>query len=474
MKTIVNNNQTNLEALNFINEVIKGSKFENHVYCMEGCARDFYLGEDIYSINLCVDLYNGCNEFAKFLIEKDGSLKEHNPLCYDDERYAYATLYNIKGADDAVLIEIETMEKDNESYSNKKHELASIKEHALTKAFTIDALYVNISNGDIYDPLGYAKHDINNKLIRTSINADELFEKNPEKMLNAIQSACDNNYSIEKSTWFSIIKNANKLSSNKKIDLEIEFELAATSNKFSTYLRYMLRSGLLQYIMPHVYSLTMVKKTDEYDTDMFEHTLQVIDKCPIESDIQFAALFHDTGKYQVEKTNEFGFVTHYNHEALSGRIAYETLKNLGFSDITAKRVKNIVELHGRFMNKSDVSPSLKTLKTLKSDAGDNLEAVFKLMEANNLSRNEKYQKPKQVSIARDLIEKIEKRESLLATRKILPINGKDLMDRFNLKPSQTIGVVFSKVNDAFKKNINMSKEDCFKVAENELKKLNAI
>ena len=467
-------NDVNIQALNYIKETIKGSKFDKHVYCMEGCARELFLGEKIQLIKLGVDLMNGCVELSRFLAKMNDSIDDSNPLTYDDEKYAYVMLKGINGNDNKVFVEIETMEKESGYTYFETHEIGTLKEHAATKTFTFDTLYINLSDGMAYDPLEIALDDINNKLIRTTKNADYVFGKNPEKMLMALQQACDNDFSIEKKTWLAIIKHAKDLKTSNLKDLEVELEVASSSKKFSTYVRYLMRSGILQVIMPYVYSLKLVSKTEEYDTDMFEHTLQVIDKLPNKSNLKMAALFHDTGKYLVEKETSNGGVSHYNHAALSGKISYETLTKLGYSDIVCKKIRKIIELHEKFFTKKDICPPLVTIKNFKKEAGDDIENALLLIDADNMCKSVNSQKPNQINLVRKALENIEEREKKESIRQILPINGKDLMDKFKLKPCSTIGLVFGKINEMFKLNPKMTKDDCLKAAEDELKKLNVI
>lgn len=151
-----------LDITGYIGCIIKGTPFEDHTYAVGGSVRDFYMGNDIKDIDLVIDLPDGGVNFANWC-------KEHgytsNVVLY--ETYGTAMFHLHQFPDEEIECVMTRGEKylDNGS-RNPTVEFADINEDAFRRDLTINALYYNVSTGEIIDPTGYGKRDIDNKICR--------------------------------------------------------------------------------------------------------------------------------------------------------------------------------------------------------------------------------------------------------------------------------------------------------------------
>lgn len=143
----------------YIGGIIKGTSFENHIFAVGGSVRDLCMGNDIKDIDLVIDLPNGGVDFANW--------------CKDQGYTKTVVIYETYGTAAMKILnqDIECVMTRGEKYldngtRNPTVEFADLKEDAFRRDLTINALYYNISTGEILDPTGYGIKDIENKIIR--------------------------------------------------------------------------------------------------------------------------------------------------------------------------------------------------------------------------------------------------------------------------------------------------------------------
>ena len=144
---------------NYIGDIIKDTPWYQHVYIVGGSVRDFYMGNDIKDIDLVIDLPNGGVDFANWCKEQ-GYTK--TVVIY--ETYGTAAMKILNQDIECVMTRGEKYLDDGTR--NPTVEFADLKEDAFRRDLTINALYYNVSTGEILDPTGYGIKDIENKIIR--------------------------------------------------------------------------------------------------------------------------------------------------------------------------------------------------------------------------------------------------------------------------------------------------------------------
>lgn len=144
---------------NYIRDIIKDTPWYQHVYIVGGSVRDFYMGNDIKDIDLVIDLPNGGVDFANWCKEQ-GYTK--TVVIY--ETYGTAAMKILNQDIECVMTRGEKYLDDGTR--NPTVEFADLKEDAFRRDLTINALYYNVSTGEILDPTGYGMKDINDKICR--------------------------------------------------------------------------------------------------------------------------------------------------------------------------------------------------------------------------------------------------------------------------------------------------------------------
>ena len=144
---------------NYIGDIIKDTPWYQHIYIVGGSVRDFYMGNDIKDIDLVIDLPNGGVDFANWCKEQ-GYTK--TVVIY--ETYGTAAMKILNQDIECVMTRGEKY-LDNGT-RNQTVEFADLKEDAFRRDLTINALYYNVSTGEILDPTGYGMKDINDKICR--------------------------------------------------------------------------------------------------------------------------------------------------------------------------------------------------------------------------------------------------------------------------------------------------------------------
>ena len=251
-----------------LKEIISGSIFENHVFCVGGCCRDEILGYEIKDIDIAVDLPNGGIDFANWLFEN--KFLSRIPVTYPT--YSTAQFHLSKFPD----LELEAVQTRKEKYEDKSNRnpttaYGSIKEDCLRRDLTINSLYKNVSTGEFLDITGFGFQDIKDKVIRTPVNPDETFDDDPLRMLRCIRFASRYNWNISNETWNGIIKNVDRLEIITRERVCDEFNKMLKCNHLSYAISMLYESGLYKHIIGDIGCDSQYKKIistiDRLDTN---------------------------------------------------------------------------------------------------------------------------------------------------------------------------------------------------------------
>jgi poly(A) polymerase/tRNA nucleotidyltransferase (CCA-adding enzyme) len=223
--------------------------------------------------------------------------------------------------------------------------------------------------------------------------------------------------------------------------------------------------GLLDRILPEIYRLKGVKQGIQHFGDVYEHTLSTLDKTHPIALHRLAALFHDCGKPYTRMVKN-KMVHFYNHENIGGTLAKMALTNLKFSNAEINKIVIAIREHMRFKQFGDKCPSKKAIrKLIASVTEDNLDITLDLMHADNISHAKNYCMENQIPL---VIEELKTLDTKEVEKVPLPIDGKDIMKEFNLKPSPIVGECLKLAEDVYFENPNATKEEYFKYIKNKL------
>lgn len=454
-----------IKLTNLIQQCIKGTHFEGKVYYVGGCIRDLLLGQKVKDIDIVVEMRNGGILFAGFMAMRNQCYAVNtNPVVFETYGTAKFQLYKDEDLKD---IEIECVQTRKEQYRKESRNpdtvFGTIQEDAARRDLTINALYYNISTEQIFDFNKKGLDDLCNQVIRTPSDPDIIFNDDPLRILRVIRFSTRLGWGIDKDTWLGMIKNVNRLEIVSQERISDEISKILLCSKPSVGIRKMYYCGVLNKVMPDIYDTNFAYESKNPMVTTFDHTMNVLDETQPYLESRLAALFHDVGKVITDKDRTV------NPDNFSGEIAAADLKLMKFPNHIIKSVQTAIEYHRIFKIYADgVVPPDKKIRKFMNLCGNDIGTVVDLMNANNLHST--YGKKKRQVY--DLLNRIEELEDIDKMANIkLPINGKDIMEEFKLKPSPIIGVLLEAVKDAYFENPNITKDECFEVVENKIKSL---
>jgi tRNA nucleotidyltransferase (CCA-adding enzyme) len=308
-----------------------------------------------------------------------------------------------------------------------------VEEDLVRRDFTINAMAMPLDGGELIDPLG-GREDLGNKIIR--MTSPTSFEEDPLRMLRAVRFAARFQFEIEPKTLQSIKDHAPLIDS---VSVErIAEELNKTllqPEKPSRGVRLMQSTGLLKQILPELEATVGVEQPGGYHAyDVFEHTARAIDESPPSLRIRLAAMFHDIAKPQAKQLTEDG-ATFYGHETTGARRAAKIMRRLRYSNELAQEVTTLVERHMFTVPSTD-----KGLRRLiRRVTPELIYDLLELRRADIIAQGR--------GGTTDDVDEFEKRiRDEIAKKppfgvKDLALNGRDIMELFNIPESPLVGEV---------------------------------
>ena len=434
------------KTIKTIQTAIKNTKFEGQVFIAGGHCRDQIMKRSSKDVDIVVALPNGGIELANFLHK---SLKlAHAPVVF--ERFGTAQLI-IDGE------EVEFVMSRKESYNgidrNPDVILGSINDDVARRDFTINSLLFDVSNGNIIDLVNGSK-DIENRLIKTTSDPMVIFKDDPLRIMRAIRFATVLDFHIEEATMNAIKLFVPSLSKISKERIRDEFIKILSSDNVRFGVELLMDTGILSWMVPEFANVDSVKNQGKWHTkDLRNHILDVISNIKSTWRHRLAALLHDIGKPKTMTIDETG-VHFYAHQHVSANITRGFMKNFKFTNSDIELVSTAVSLHMGFVE--EMTP--KTLRKKINEHGKDM-FVFccDLAEADS----KRAERRKIVADIREFIETDKPEEKV-----VLPLNGNEIMELFNLKPSRRVGELLNVVKEAVFENPNLTKEEAIELLRN--------
>ncbi len=422
-------------------------------YVVGGFVRDIFLERPSDDIDVVV-VGSGI-EVAKRLQEKLGK----NPKT-GRWRARLSVFRNFGTAQvKAGNVEVEFVGARKESYSHDSRkpvvEDGTLEDDQNRRDFTINAIAICLNSyrfGELVDPFnGIA--DLEDRIIATPLDPEVTFSDDPLRMMRCIRFATQLNFQIEDETFRALENMVERIEIVSGERIAVELNKIMMASHPSVGLEYLQRSGLLQRLLPEVAALDIVEKKDgRAHKNNFYHTLEVLENVCRHSDnlwLRWGALLHDIGKTQAKRWEPKAGWTFHNHDYLGGRLVPTIFRRLKLPMGNEMRfVKKMVELHMRPIVIADETVTDSAVRRLLNDAGDDIDDLMTLCEADITSKNEVR---KQIFLEnfRMVREKLADLQEKDYKRLLQPvIDGNEIMELFHLQPSREVGVLKQYLKDA--------------------------
>lgn len=428
-----------VEVKNILSK-FKESNFE--IYIVGGAVRDLLMGKIVYDWDFTTNATP--EEILKLL-----------PDAFYDNKFGTVGL-SVEGIDEPFEITTFRTEfgysdgrrPDNISWGK------SLEEDLKRRDFTINAFaYEGNKLIDLYD----GQKDLDKKVLRAVGDPNERFNEDALRMMRAVRIAGELKFEIEKNTFEAIVQNAKLINKIAKERIKDElFKILKSNNPYSGIF-HLKESGLMQEILPEMmkcFGVEQKSPSRHHIYDVGTHLLMSLKECKSTDPVtRFATLIHDIGKPQTYRKLPTGVITFYNHEMVSTRIAENIADRLKFSTKEKDKLVKLVRFHQFTVDENQTDSAIRRFIT---NVGlEYVEDMLDLRVADRLGGGASETSWRLEEFKKRLVE-VQKQPFSI---KDLKIDGRDVMEKLNIKPSPKVGEILEKIfNEVVENNVPNKRE----------------
>ena len=365
--------------------------------------------------------------------------------------------------------EIEFVGARRESYSHDSRkpivENGTLEDDQNRRDFTINAMAICLNSnrfGELVDPFDGLR-DMEDRTIATPLDPDITFSDDPLRMMRCVRFATQLNFQIEPVTFDALCNNSERLKIISGERIADEFNKIMLCPHPSCGIVDLYRSGLLQLILPELVQLDLVETYNgRAHKNNFYHTLEVLENVvkvqqeaalPVADDkvlwLRWAALLHDIGKPKSKRWEPQTGWTFHNHNFIGAKMVPQIFRRMKLPlDTKMKYVQKLVDLHMRPIAIADEEVTDSAVRRLLNDAGDDVDDLMILCEADITSKNvaRKQRFLDNFKMVREKIADLKERDYKRLLQPV--IDGNEIMEMFGLSPCREVGVLKKTLKDA--------------------------